>query len=106
YSTAIPSGLPVASVSVHSMGGTCAGLATDVPCNDAPFIGFFNVSTPILSLVVTTTDTGFFVDQLFLQNTFVNPNQGTAPEPVMSTLIGSGLVGLVLAARRRAVRQS
>jgi hypothetical protein len=105
YSTAIPSGFPVATVSLMLGGGTCASLVTGSPCNDAPFIGFFNVATPFLSLVISTLDTAFYVDELFLQKSYISGPTNPTPEPIMSAMIGGGLAALALIARRRMARR-
>jgi hypothetical protein len=84
------------------LGGYCPGLldpysgGNPVPCNDAPTIQFYDPEGRIASVVLTVNDpTGFFIDELGLDE-----NDTSTPEPGSAALIGVGLIGLALVAKR------
>jgi hypothetical protein len=102
-------------LSSGSGGGACAGLGNlsvtgnPLPCTDstdptyytpAPFIAFLGQNNDISKLVISTSDnTGFFIDQMYL-----NEVSSTVPEPTTLILLGSGLCLFAWLLRRRTVK--
>jgi len=86
-------------------GGACTGLGTrvpgPVPCNDAPYVGFYDPEGRIRSIYVSvfnhngTTPVGFAIDSLYLE---------PIPEPAVPLMIGGGLAAMALYRRKRRSR--
>ncbi|HJZ96680.1 MAG TPA: PEP-CTERM sorting domain-containing protein [Candidatus Solibacter sp.] len=90
-------------LTARAAGGQGLNQAIPVPCNDAPVIdiqgikGLFNIKSVVIS---STTDAlGFYIDELYYDQT----GQVATPEPTQLLLIGGGLFGLGLLARRRSL---
>jgi hypothetical protein len=87
-------------------GGTCLSLyqgpsAAPVPCNDAPYVGFYDPQGRISSIYISVFDPadtrfrnplGFAIDSLYAQE---------APEPALPLMIGGGLAAIALYRRKR-----
>ena len=95
----------------YGSGGQCPGLATKdsitqlptpAPCNDAPYVGFYDPQGRISSVYITVfsggAPVGFAIDSLF-----VDEVQGV-PEPAIPLLIGGGLAAMALYRRKRHAR--
>ena len=88
----------------YGSGGTCTSLyqgptAAPVPCNDAPYVGFYDPQGRISSIYVSVFDPGnlnvpigFAIDSLLIED---------APEPAVPLMIGGGLAALALYRRKR-----
>jgi len=76
-------------------GGLCAGLGNGAgpqPCDDAPFVQFYDAQDNIKSVELVMNDpTGAYIDTLEV---------GPIPEPASSLLIGIGILALVWLAKR------
>jgi hypothetical protein len=85
----------------YGSGGTCTSLSSypPVPCNDAPYVGFYDPLGRISSIYVSVFDPGnlnvpigFAIDSLFIED---------APEPAVPLMVGGGLAAIALFRRRR-----
>jgi len=91
----------------YGSGGACNSLiaiypATPVPCNDSPYVGFYDPEERISSVYISVfnpgslgTPIGFAIDSLWLDET---------PEPAVPLLVGCGLAALALYSRKRRAR--
>ena len=72
-----------------------------MPCNDAPYVGFYDPEGRIRSIYVSvfnhngTTPVGFAIDSLYLE---------PIPEPAVPLMIGGGLAAMALYRRKRRSR--
>jgi len=95
----------LAESGTYGSGGQCTGLITQtpgpVPCNDAPYAGFYDPEGRIQSIYISvfnhggSSQVGFSIDTLL-----VDP----VPEPAMPLTIGGGLAAIALYRRKRRVR--
>jgi hypothetical protein len=93
----------------NGTGGLCSTLSgrTPTPCNDAPYIGFYDPEAQIKSIYITVysgasgglatgtpigSPLGFAIDTLLVDPT---------PEPVAPFMIGGGLAAIALFGRKR-----
>jgi hypothetical protein len=83
-------------------GGQCPGLAIGAgpqPCNDAPFVQFYNPEDNIASVELIMNDTtGALLDTLEVAG-------GPVPEPSSSALLAIGILLVAWAARRDRLRR-
>jgi hypothetical protein len=96
----------------YGSGGTCPGLTINtetptvpVPCNDAPYVGFYDPQGRISSVYVSvynvgspTVPIGFAIDSLYVDE------GSSVPEPAIPLLIGTGLAAMALYRRKRHAR--
>ena len=95
----------LAESGTYGSGGVCTGLSTKVPgpvpCNDSPYVGFYDPDGRIKSIYISVfnhngaSQIGFAIDSLY-----VDP----VPEPAMPLLIGGGLAAIALYGRKRRSR--
>jgi hypothetical protein len=95
----------------YGSGGKCTTLLVSpptapVPCNDAPYVGFYDPQGRITSIYISvfnpgsmSTPIGFAIDSLE-----ISPETPGVPEPAMSLMIGSGLAAIALYRRKRRAR--
>jgi hypothetical protein len=90
----------------YGSGGACSTLSTrspgPTPCNDSPYVGFYDPEGRIKSIYVSvfnpgnlSSPVGFAIDSLELD---------PIPEPAMPLLIGGGLAAIALYGRKRRSR--
>jgi hypothetical protein len=95
----------------YGSGGTCSTLTgrPPVPCNDAPYVGFYDPEGRIRSIYISVcavgavcnpnlagyAPIGFAIDSLLVDE---------IPEPAMPLLIGGGLAAILLYGRKRRSR--
>ena len=95
----------------YGSGGTCTTLTSrpPVPCNDAPYVGFYDPEGRIRSIYISVCATGsvcipgqagysplgFAIDYLYADE---------VPEPAIPLLIGGGLAAMALYRRKRLSR--
>jgi hypothetical protein len=97
-------------VSGYGSGGACQGLTVPgeyvapLPCNDAPYVGFFDPQGRIGSVYISvfnvgspTIPIGFAIDSLYV-------DESSVPEPAIPLLIGTGLAAMALYRRKRHAR--
>jgi PEP-CTERM motif len=81
-------------------GGLCAGLSNGAgpqPCNDAPFVQFYDPQDQIKSVELIVNDqTGAYIDTLEVASV----QDATIPEPSSFALFGIGMLALLWASRR------
>jgi hypothetical protein len=84
-------------------GGQCPGLANTAgpqPCNDAPFVQFYDPEDNIASVELIMNDTaGALLDTLDVADT------SAVPEPSSATLFAIGILLVLLAAKRGHLRR-
>jgi hypothetical protein len=75
-----------------------------LPCNDAPYVGFFDPQGRIGSVYISvfnvgspTIPIGFAIDSLYV-------DESSVPEPAIPLLIGTGLAAMALYRRKRHAR--
>lgn len=90
----------------NGTGGICASLAgkPPVPCNDAPYVGFYDPEGRVSSIYISvfnpgnlSAPIGFAIDTLELDPSVV---QGV-PEPATPLILGGGLAAIALLGRKR-----
>jgi hypothetical protein len=96
----------------YGTGGRCNSLLASppdapVPCNDAPYVGFYDPQGRITSIYISvfnpgnlSTPVGFAINSLNFDPT----TPGDIPEPAMPLTIGGGLAALALYHRKRRAR--
>jgi hypothetical protein len=92
------------SIQAGGSGGQCLSLSSNppTPCNDAPYVGFYDPEGRIHSIYISVFDPssnnliGFAIDTLMVDE---------VPEPSMPLLVGSGLAAFSLWRRWRRKRQ-
>lgn len=96
----------------YGSGGKCTTLlvgppGAPTPCNDAPYVGFYDPQGRITSIYISvfnpgslSVPVGFAIDSLEI-DPLAAPR---VPEPAMSLLIGGGLAAMALYRRRRRAR--
>jgi hypothetical protein len=92
----------------NGTGGICPslGIRPPVPCNDAPYVGFYDPEGRISSIYISvfnpgnlSTPIGFAIDTLD-----IDPSAAQwVPEPAMPLMIGGGLAAIALLGRKRRV---
>jgi hypothetical protein len=93
-------------VADQGTGGTCAGLSNGSgpqPCNDAPFVQFYDPLDRIKSVQLSMDDpTGLFIDTLRVGGIPRPPPlvEGSVPEPSSFVMFGVGMLALLWAAKR------
>jgi len=88
----------------YGSGGLCQSVAANhpMPCNDAPYVGFYDPQGRISSIYISVFNPGslsppigFAIDSVLVD---------TVPEPAMLLMIGSGLAAIALYGRKRRAR--
>ena len=91
----------------NGTGGICPslGIRPPVPCNDAPYVGFYDPQGRITSVYISvynvgspTVPIGFAIDSLYVDE------GSSVPEPAIPLLIGTGLAAMALYRRKRHAR--
>jgi hypothetical protein len=95
----------------YGSGGKCTTLLVSppggpTPCNDAPYVGFYDPQGHITSIYISvfspgslSTPIGFVIDSLQIE-----PATPGVPEPAMPLMIGGGLAAMALYRRKRRAR--
>ena len=96
----------------YGSGGKCTTLLVSpqgapVPCNDAPYVGFYDPQGRITSIYISVfnpgslgTPIGFAINSLQIDPLVPPP----VPEPAMPLMIGGGLAAMALYRRKRRAR--
>lgn len=85
-------------------GGQCSTLGSTppVPCDDAPYVGFYDPEGRISSIYISATvggsPVGFAIDSLYMDE--------EVPEPAVPLMIAGGLAAMALYRRKRGARVS
>jgi len=112
YDGSVPLGTYVLTETANGTGGVCPGLTINaetptvpVPCDDAPYVGFYDPQGRITSVYISvynigspTVPIGFAIDSLYVDEAAV------VPEPAIPLLIGTGLAAMALYRRKRHAR--
>jgi hypothetical protein len=93
------------NIQAGGSGGTCTSVSHNppTPCNDAPYIGFYDPQGRIHSIYISVTDpstgylVGFAIDTLMVDDAPV-------PEPSIPLMVGGGLAAFSLLRRWRRTR--
>jgi hypothetical protein len=96
-----PLGTYTLNETANGTGGRCISLSLvpPVPCNDAPYVGFYDPQGRIRSIYISVFSPGdlihpigFAIDSLMME---------PVPEPGVTGLVGLGLVAIVFYGRKR-----